>query len=162
MNHYSKLGLAACCVVATLAVAVAQNGPGAMSQEQRAQRAVDTRQSVMGVQAYALGPAAAMLRKAPFDAATVQLSASRLKVLSGMLADVFKADTSKSGVKSGAKAEIWTDKAGFDKAVNAEVEAVDALQSAAMGGDKDATLKALGAVTKSCGGCHDQYREKAQ
>jgi cytochrome c556 len=161
MNKYAKLGLAAGCACATLAVAVAQTRPSALTPEQRAHRAVELRQSVMQVQAYSLGPAAAMTRGAPFDAETAQKAAARLKVLSGMIADAFKTDTSKLDVKTRAKPDIWTDKTGFDSHVNDEVKAVDALESAAMGGDKDATLNAIKAVGKSCGGCHEQYREKS-
>ena len=91
MNHYSKVGLAACCAVATLAVAVAQNAPP--TPEQRAKNAVRLRQSVMEVQQFSYGPAAAMVRAqrtAPFDAAVVQKAATRLEITSGMVADSFK------------------------------------------------------------------------
>lgn len=157
----SKIALATCALAAA-AVALSQP-PATPTPEQRAARAVELRQSVMQVQAYSLRPAAAMLRNAPFDAATVQQAAARLKMLSAMLTDVFKNDTSKFDIKdAAAKPEVWTDASGFENAVNAEVSAVDALNTAAAGGDKDATLKAVRAVGKSCGDCHDKFRKKEQ
>jgi len=117
----------------------------------------------MQVQAYSLRPAVAMLRNAPYAADKVKQAAARLKMLSAMLGDVFKDDTSKFDVKdAAAKPEVWTDASGFQNAVDGEVMAVDALESAVAGGDKDATLKALKAVGKSCGDCHDKYRKKEQ
>jgi cytochrome c556 len=167
MKHQTKFALAACCAVATLTVALAQapapkggGGPPQLTPQQRAERAVELRQSVMNVQQFSIGASAAMLRNAPFSADTAQKTAMRLKATSGMIADVFKADTSKEQVKTRAKAEIWTDKDGFDAAINGEVQAVAALETAAAGGDKDATLKAVQGVTKACGDCHDKYREK--
>ena len=167
MKHQSTFAVAACCAVATLTVALAQPPAGGgggggqqLTPEQRAQRAVELRQSVMTVQQFSVGPAAAMLRNAPFSADTAQKAAARLKATSGMIADVVKNDTSKVDVKTRAKPEIWSDKDGFDSAINGEVQAVAALESAASGGDKDATLKAVQGVQKSCNDCHDKYREK--
>lgn len=152
----------ATCALAAAAAALAQP-PAAPTPEQRAHRMVELRQSVMQVQAYSLRPAAAMLRNAPFDAAAVKQAAARLKMLSAMLSDVFKDDTSQFDIKdASAKPEVWSDAAGFQSAINAEVTAVDALQEAAAGGDKDATLKAVKAVGKSCGDCHDKFRKKEQ
>ena len=157
----SKFALATCALAAA-AVALSQP-PATPTPEQRARRAVELRQSVMQVQAYSLRPAAAMLRKAPYDAAAVKQAAARLTMLSAMLSDVFKEDTSKMDVKdTAAKPEVWTDASGFQDAVKGEVTAVEALQSAVAGGDQDATLKAVRAVGKSCGDCHDKFRKKEQ
>ncbi len=160
MNHYCKVGLAACCALATLTVALAQ-GQRAPTPEQRADRAIDVRQSVMTVQAFSIGPAGAMARgNMPFSADVAQKAALRLTATSGMIADTFKLDTSKFNLKTRAKPDIWTDSAGFDMQVQGFVQAVAAFQTAAAGGDKDATIKAIQDVGKSCGSCHDKYREK--
>jgi cytochrome c556 len=163
MNASTKLALTACCALAAGSVALSQPPHAAPTPEQRANRAVELRQSVMQVQAYSLRPAAAMLRNAPYDAAAVKQAAARLKMLSAMLGDVFKDDTSKFDIKdAAAKPEVWTDASGFESAINGEVKAVDALDAAVAGGDKDATLTALKAVGKSCGDCHDKFRKKEQ
>ena len=57
-----------------------------------------------------------------------------------------------------AKAEIWSDWAGFEKASNAVSDAMPALVSAVESGDKGQIGAALGAVGKSCGGCHKPFR----
>ena len=65
-----------------------------------------------------------------------------------------KGDT---GYDTEAKPEIWTDRAGFDAALNAFAEAVDAAIAA-----NPQTLEELkaaaGPVFKSCKGCHENYR----
>ena len=163
MKVSTKLALAACGALAVTAVALSQAPAGKPTPEQLAHRAVELRQSVMQVQAYSLRPATAMLRNAPFDEAAAKEAAARLKMLSGMIPDVFKSDTSKFEIKDAtAKPEVWTDASGFESALNAEVTAVDALQAAVAGGDKDATLKAVRAVGKSCGDCHDKFRKHEQ
>ena len=58
-----------------------------------------------------------------------------------------------------SKAEIWSDWAGFEKAANAFTAATPALVSAVESGDKGQIGAALGAVGKSCGGCHKPFRK---
>lgn len=57
-----------------------------------------------------------------------------------------------------AKANIWTDWAGFEKSMNESVAASEKLVAAAMTGDRSATLGALGAMGKTCKSCHEEYR----
>lgn len=57
-----------------------------------------------------------------------------------------------------AKANIWTDWAGFEKAMNDTVAASEKLIAAAMTGDRGTTLGALGAMGKTCKACHEEYR----
>ena len=58
-----------------------------------------------------------------------------------------------------SKDEIWSDWAGFEKAANAFSDATPALVSAVESGDKGQIGAALGAVGKSCGGCHKPFRK---
>ena len=64
-----------------------------------------------------------------------------------------------SGAKTEAKAEIWSDAAGFAKAAQDFETATAALVEAAKGDDLEAMAKAFGGVGQACGGCHDTYRE---
>lgn len=59
-----------------------------------------------------------------------------------------------------AKAEIWTDRAGFEKANAAFLAASEKLVIAAKSGDKVAFADAWKAESQSCGGCHRNYKEK--
>lgn len=160
MNHYLKMGFGACCAAAMLSVAVAQRRPKPPTPMQRAEQAVHVRQAVMTVQGFSLGPLIGMMHGAPFNAEAAQIAATRLSATTGMIATVFSADTSKFNVKTFAKPDIWTDKAGFDAQIRDLQMAVSGLQSAATSGDQAATLKALQAVGKSCGSCHRKFRER--
>lgn len=160
MNHYVKMGLAACSAVAMVTVANAQHRPKPPTAAQRAARAVYVRQAVMTVQQFSLGPVFGMLRGAPFNAKTAETAATRLAATTGLIAAAFKPNTSKFDVKTLAKPNIWTDQAGFDMQIQDLEQAVSKMQQAAMSGDKAATLDALKAVGKSCGSCHNKFREK--
>ena len=59
-----------------------------------------------------------------------------------------------------AKAEIWSDRAGFDKASAVFLTASTNLQAAAKSGDKAAFTAAFTAEGQSCGGCHRAYRAR--
>ena len=67
-----------------------------------------------------------------------------------------------SGQKTRAKAEIWSDSAGFATAVhNLEVESAK-LETVAKGGDIEALKAQAKATGGACGGCHTKYRAPEQ
>lgn len=69
-------------------------------------------------------------------------------------------DGTQTGHETKAKPEIWSDRAGFEKADAAFVAAAEKLGEAAKSGDKAvfaASFKDLGA---SCGGCHRNYKAR--
>lgn len=63
------------------------------------------------------------------------------------------------GEKSRAKDEIWSDWDNFKKAADAFKAAAPQLIEAAKSNDKDKVGATLGAVGKTCGGCHKPYRK---
>lgn len=68
-----------------------------------------------------------------------------------------------SGVADGvtgtkAKAEIWSDPAGFKSAMDASVAAAHALKQAADSGDIAKVKTGQAALQGTCGGCHSKYR----
>ena len=66
-------------------------------------------------------------------------------------------DTKPGGaIKTEAKAEIWTDKAGFDAASAEYVKAFTAVKAA---GDEASFKAAFPALGGSCKGCHEKYRQ---
>lgn len=66
-------------------------------------------------------------------------------------------DTKPGGaVKTEAKAEIWSDKAGFDAAAADYVKAFTAVKASADEASFKAAFPALGG---SCKGCHEKYRQ---
>jgi cytochrome c556 len=68
-----------------------------------------------------------------------------------------------AGVETDAKAEIWSDAAGFAAARDAFVrEAAKSAQVFASDGDPSARSGAATALGETCKGCHDKYRTKRE
>ena len=65
-----------------------------------------------------------------------------------------------TGHDTKAKPEIWSDRAGFDKAAAAFVVASEKLTEAAKSGDKALFAAAFSEEGKTCGGCHRAYKAK--
>jgi cytochrome c556 len=65
-----------------------------------------------------------------------------------------------SGVKTRAKAAIWSDQAGFNKLQNDMVAAARAMDAAASGGNMAALASARAALGATCKNCHDRFREE--
>jgi cytochrome c556 len=153
------LAPASAVLIATFSIAVAQNAPP--SPQKQADKAVEIRQGLFNVQAFAFGPVGAMLKgAAPVDAALVQKEAARVQMTSSMIPEVFKLDTRKFQTKTHAKDKVWSDQADFTKKANDLHEAAVALEAAGKKGDKSGILDAAGKVGNACKACHDEYREK--
>jgi cytochrome c556 len=159
MNRFAKSSLIALCALVPVTAVLAQE---AQTPEQQAEAAVLTRQGLLKVMGMYMAPLGGMLKnKMPFDAAVATKSATSIAALGTMLPDVFATDThGKTSAKTKAQDGIWTNQADFKAKADDLVKAATALQEAAKGGDKGATLKAAGAVGKACGACHDNYRQK--
>jgi len=153
--------LIALCALAPVAAVLAQDA-GPQTPEQVAEQAVLTRQGLLKVMGFYMAPLGGMLKnKVPFDAAAAAKSATHIAELGSMIPDVFTPDTrNKTSAKTKAQDGVWTNQADFKAKADDLVKAATALQEAAKGGEKGATLKAAGAVGKACGACHDNYRNK--
>jgi len=75
------------------------------------------------------------------------------------LPSLFPPGTDKGGDTKALPA-IWSDSAGFAKALAAGVAAADKLTAAAKANDKDAFEAAFKEVGNACAGCHKTYREQ--
>lgn len=91
-----------------------------------------------------------------FDAAAAMSALRTWDHASGVFGDLFPAG-SDSGYDTEAKATIWSDRAGFDAALQAWAEAVDAA-IAANPQDLEALEAAAGPVFEKCKACHEDYR----
>jgi cytochrome c556 len=60
---------------------------------------------------------------------------------------------------SGAKPELWSDRAGFEAAAARFRTAVAGLAAPAAANDHAAFLTAWTAVRTACGACHDSYKQ---
>ena len=102
----------------------------------------------------AMKPLAAIAKKeAPFDPAVVKANATTIADHIKKASALFPAGS--GGGESRAKPEVWTDAAGFDKAMKDAQAAAVALQAVS---DEAAYRPALGALGATCKGCHDKYR----
>lgn len=63
-----------------------------------------------------------------------------------------------AGVRTRAKAEIWSDPQGFRRAGARLLIGARAMNAAAGRGDVAAVRTAFGDVRGACGGCHDAFR----
>ncbi|HZE10461.1 MAG TPA: cytochrome c [Burkholderiales bacterium] len=122
---------------------------------------VKQRQAAMTLQGKYAGPLGAMAQgKAPYNADTVAFNAAMLDALSRMPWDGFAEST--KDVKSAALPAVWSEGAKFKEAQDNFQKAVQALVAISRGGDEAAQKTAIGAVGKTCGGCHQNFREKQQ
>jgi len=145
---------AACALLAFAGTVSAQQ----MDQE-RAERAVETRQALLQVMAWNYGPMGAMARgRIEFDTDRVQTNAERLLALTKMLSDAFAADTRENDVETEALDVIWEKTDDFAAKIQATIDASSALVDAAATGDEAAMTQAIGQVGSSCGSCHDDFR----
>jgi cytochrome c556 len=129
-----------------------------LSQEQ-AERAVETRQSVLHLMGWNMAPLGAMARgRMDFDAGRVETNAERLLALSKMLSDAFAADTRANDVSTEALDAIWEQPEAFASKVEATIEASNRLLTVAGTGDEGAMRSAIGNLGSTCGSCHDDFR----
>jgi cytochrome c556 len=59
---------------------------------------------------------------------------------------------------TGAKAEVWSDRPGFEARAAAYADAARALAEAAQSGDRAVFLERWTEVRGACGACHDAYK----
>lgn len=146
--------------VVSLATASILLAPLAVSHFNDKEMAQSYRQSWFAMVASNFGPIAAMIKgDMPYDQKRVQAHANDLSAL--MTLDIHRgfADGTDKGTTR-AKPEIWGNKADFKEKMDNLISAVDGLDSAAQNGDKGAVAQQVGAVGKSCKGCHDDYKAK--
>ncbi|WP_019953721.1 c-type cytochrome [Yoonia vestfoldensis] len=131
-----------------------------LSEEQ--QRALNARQAHMGLYGFYLTPLGQMAQdRIPYDAAIASAAANNLAAMAAIDQAAFWVDGTDSSVEgSRARAEIWTDAAGYAQVQQGMVEATAALALVA-GDGIDALKGAFGPVGQSCGACHQTYRAPA-
>jgi len=122
---------------------------------------VKQRQAAMTLQGKYFGPMAGMAQgKVPYNADTVAMNAAFLDALSRMPWDGFAPASKDATVKTAALPAIWSEPAKFKEAEENFQRAVQDLVKVSRGGDEAAQKAAIGAVGKTCGGCHQNFREK--
>jgi cytochrome c556 len=155
--------VAAAIAAAGVTFAQSQSPSSSRGQAASATEVVKARQTGLK----ALGAAFKVIRDelkedAP-DAAKIRKASADITQAAGAIDKWFPAGTGlDSGVKTDAKAEVWTDPAGFATAREAFVR--EANKWAQLGNSTDASAWKEGAASlgQSCKGCHDKYRLKKE
>ena len=151
MKILAKLAIAASLAVAPAAVAAQDVG-----------KSVAARKAAMQLYAFYLGQLGAMAKgEAPYDAAAAKSAAASLDALVNL--DGSKmwpqgSDNVALGEQTRALPVIWTTYPAITER-SAAMKAASASMTAAAGEGLDALRGAIGAVGKSCGGCHEDYRQ---
>jgi cytochrome c556 len=103
------------------------------------------------------------LKKEAPDKAVILANATRIKGTAEALPTWFpKGSGPETGLKTAAKAEVWTDAEGFATAATQLQTETVKLEQVAMAGDLDAIKTQDRAVGAACGACHSKYRAAAQ
>jgi cytochrome c556 len=120
---------------------------------------VKQRQSAMVLMGKYFGPLNSMGQgKTPFDASVVQRNVGYLDALSRMPWDGFTPTTKE--VKSRALPAVFEDTAKLKQAQERFTGEVAKLVEVSKKGDESAVKSQILVVGKTCGGCHDDFREK--
>lgn len=119
------------------------------------------RQSVYTVIGWHVRPLGAMVKgQTPYNQAEFLRNAEIVADMSKIAPHAFPAG-SDTGATTRAKPEIWSDAAGFKKVMdNFQAEAAKLAEVAKTATSVDQVRGQFGAMGKSCGACHDNFRTK--
>lgn len=140
--------------------AVAGLMAGAAFAQSAVEGAVKARKAHMQLQAFDIGPLAAMAKgDVPYDAAMATMYAGNLDALTGLDFTPYFPEGSAQGQVEGTRAlpAIWENIDDVKAKVAALHTATTALKAAA-GTDLAALQAAIGPVGQACGACHQAYR----
>ncbi|MEJ2521976.1 MAG: cytochrome c [Gammaproteobacteria bacterium] len=152
-----KLGkaMAAAALAAAAATAQAQD----LTADQ-AKKITETRQGVLKVVGWSIGPMGAMVRGViPWNQAVFAERAQRIAWMSTMLPDAFAPDTSAFDLETEALPVIWEKHDRFETLAGNLQASAARLAEVAAGGDEAASKEAFGAMVDDCRACHDEFRE---
>ena len=143
-----SLALAAAMVVAAMGAAHAQSGPNIIQVRQVGLSLMAG--DYAGIRAVAT---------AKGDVKTLENPAKAIARFAAIMPSLFPEGT-QAGFNTKALPEIWSDKAGFEKAAAALGDAATKLASAANAGDAAGVDAGIKAVGDACGACHRTYRAR--
>ncbi len=161
MNIASRIGLIV-GVAAASALAVAQTATTAKTAAE-AKVAIEARQAHFEDIKKTFEPLGAMLkRQKELDAELVATNATKLVALANAIPAKFAVDTRQfKDTKTDSRDAVWASAADFKTKSDAMASAAAAAATVAKTGNKGETLKALGAIGRTCGACHDNFKAES-
>ena len=145
----------ACLVLGMMGIARAQGGGEGVANPGDL---IIARQAGMDLQ-YAVGGDMKRAVAAKADVRPYEDGAEAIAAWSKAIPGLFPPGTEK-GHDTKAKPEIWSDRAGFEKAAARLGDAAQALTAAAKAGGQAAFATAFETTTKACAACHHEYERK--
>jgi len=151
MRKTLMAGIAAAVLGASAGTAIAQAKPDQL---------VKQRQGAMALIGKYWGPIAGMAsgKVSPYNAEIVARNATYLENLAQMPWDAFHENT--KGEKSRALPAVWEQKAKFDELAQRLQSETAKLGQLARAKDEAGVKQQYAAVGKTCGACHESFREK--
>jgi cytochrome c556 len=133
---------------------------GALEPDQ-AQKAAETRQAVLKLVGWNVGPLADMVRAdIEWDQALFARNAQRIAWTTTMIPDAFRAETSQFDLDTEALPDIWQDFGRFEELAGNVQRSSARLAEIARAGDREATVEAFVTMVDDCKACHDRFREQ--
>ena len=161
-HHAFGIGVAAMLTGGAVAGAFAQNaapaaGPSPTKQAVESRRAAFT---LIGNNFRYFGAVAK--GAAPYDDAQAAKRAARIALLSSIPSENFPDGSNVGEPESKAKADIWSNRAAFDKKLKEFEEHATSLKEvvAKEKGASEAFKTAVAALGQDCKGCHDDFKVK--
>lgn len=151
------------CITALATVLTASAFAQAPPSPSPAKRAIDERKAIFTLIGSNFRPIGEQLQgRGSLDASVARKRAERLAFLSSLTVDAFSDISNVGEPGTRAKAEIWSKRADFDKAVADFVKHTQELAQAAatQAPASNAFKSAAGAVAQDCKSCHDTFRGK--
>ena len=158
---YRTISLSVMSALALFAAVAVLPAPALSQDMDAADKAIETRRGYMKLVLWEAGPLFGMAKgEMAYDAEAAKGHAARLKTISeypaGGLFTAGSSNADKPG-KTRSLPKIWEDMDGFGKAFGDWQAAVAALGDQ-VGNGQEALAAAVGAMGKTCGGCHKPYR----
>jgi cytochrome c556 len=153
--------IAAAAVVS--AGALAQTVTAAKSSAE-AKAAIEARKAHFETIKKTWEPLTAMLKnQRPLDATLVATNSAKLQELLAAIPSKYAIDTRQfKDTKTDARDAVWASAADFKAKTDASANAAGELAAVAKSGDAAGIKKAMAAVGKTCGGCHDNFKAKVE
>lgn len=144
---------------AVCAAALALAGGAALAAV-NAKAVIETRESNFKSMGKAMKAMNEGLKAEAPDMAAITANASTIRGFAPKISTWFPKGTGpEAGVKTEAKAEIWTDPAGFAAAASRLEPEAAKLETLARAGDVAGARAQFRVVGGTCKGCHDKFRE---
>jgi cytochrome c556 len=165
-RHAIGIGAAAMLTGGAIAAAYAQNATPAEAPRNGpspSKQAVESRKAAFTLIANSFRYFGAVAKgAAPYDDAQAAKRAARIALLASIPSEAFPDGSNVGEPESKAKADIWSNRAAFDKKLKEFEEHATSLQAvvAKEKGATEAFKTAVAALGQDCKGCHDDFKLK--